>query len=77
MNVKHVQQQRENLESDFPIVCAKCLGDHPYLRMIKRPMGAECKVCLVLNFIKYLHLIRCVFVYSLYINGNVKKVQNI
>lgn len=29
---------------DFPIVCAKCLGPNPYLRMMKVPHGASCRI---------------------------------
>ena len=31
--------------SDFPILCSTCLGDNPYLRMIKQKFGKECKIC--------------------------------
>ena len=32
-------------ENEFPTVCSKCTGESQYLRMIKRPMGDECKMC--------------------------------
>lgn len=32
-------------ESDFPILCQTCLGDNPYIRMIKDKYGKECKIC--------------------------------
>lgn len=32
-------------EADFPILCETCLGDNPYVRMIKQPLGKECKIC--------------------------------
>jgi len=32
-------------ENDFPILCESCLGDNPYLRMIKETFGKECKTC--------------------------------
>ncbi|WAQ97502.1 RBM22-like protein [Mya arenaria] len=37
---------RQNWEdSEFPILCQTCLGDNPYLRMMKEPYGKECKIC--------------------------------
>lgn len=37
---------RQNWEdSEFPILCETCLGDNPYLRMIKERYGQECKIC--------------------------------
>jgi len=37
---------RQNWEdSEFPILCQTCLGDNPYLRMMKEKYGKECKVC--------------------------------
>ncbi|XP_033751822.1 pre-mRNA-splicing factor RBM22-like [Pecten maximus] len=32
-------------ESDFPILCQTCLGDNPYIRMMKEKYGKECKIC--------------------------------
>ncbi|XP_060560587.1 pre-mRNA-splicing factor RBM22-like [Ruditapes philippinarum] len=32
-------------ESEFPILCQTCLGDNPYLRMMKERYGKECKIC--------------------------------
>ena len=31
--------------SSFPILCEKCLGNSPYLRMIKHNFQNECKIC--------------------------------
>ena len=31
--------------SSFPIICEKCLGNSPYLRMIKNNYQNECKIC--------------------------------
>ena len=32
-------------DSDFPILCATCLGDNPYVRMMKEKCDSECKIC--------------------------------
>ena len=32
-------------DSEFPILCQTCLGDNPYLRMMKEKYGKECKIC--------------------------------
>ncbi|XP_037947283.1 pre-mRNA-splicing factor RBM22-like [Teleopsis dalmanni] len=37
---------RQNWEdAEFPILCQTCLGDNPYVRMIKERFGKECKIC--------------------------------
>lgn len=37
---------RQNWEdAEFPILCQTCLGDNPYVRMIKDKYGKECKIC--------------------------------
>lgn len=37
---------RQNWEdAEFPILCQTCLGDNPYLRMMKEKYGKECKIC--------------------------------
>nr|CAG4647089.1 EOG090X0770 [Megafenestra aurita]SVE92423.1 EOG090X0770 [Megafenestra aurita] len=32
-------------DSEFPILCPTCLGDNPYVRMMKEKFGSECKIC--------------------------------
>ncbi|XP_074594934.1 pre-mRNA-splicing factor RBM22 [Brevipalpus obovatus] len=32
-------------DSSFPILCETCLGDNPFLRMMKDVHGSECKIC--------------------------------
>lgn len=32
-------------KNSFPIACDKCLGPQKYMRMLKKPLGNECKVC--------------------------------
>ncbi|XP_075262036.1 pre-mRNA-splicing factor RBM22-like [Convolutriloba macropyga] len=32
-------------EADFPIICQTCLGDNPYMRMLKEKHGDACKIC--------------------------------
>ena len=32
-------------QNEFPIACTSCMGDSTYLRMLKKPLGAECKIC--------------------------------
>ncbi|ESP03876.1 hypothetical protein LOTGIDRAFT_110063 [Lottia gigantea] len=32
-------------ESEFPLLCQTCLGDNPYVRMMKEKHGKECKTC--------------------------------
>uniref|UniRef100_A0A1I8H4X1 C3H1-type domain-containing protein n=3 Tax=Macrostomum lignano TaxID=282301 RepID=A0A1I8H4X1_9PLAT len=37
---------RQNWEdAEFPILCQTCLGENPYLRMMKERYGKECKIC--------------------------------
>lgn len=37
---------RKNWEdASFPILCQTCLGDNPYLRMMRDQHGAECHIC--------------------------------
>lgn len=33
------------MNQDFPVLCKNCLGSNPFLRMIKRPLNDECKMC--------------------------------
>lgn len=38
--------RHENWENaDFPVICESCLGDNPYLRMMKLEFDKECKIC--------------------------------
>ncbi|XP_022657967.1 pre-mRNA-splicing factor RBM22-like isoform X3 [Varroa jacobsoni] len=32
-------------DAEFPIVCQTCLGEIPYIRMMKDKYGKECKIC--------------------------------
>lgn len=32
--------------SEYPILCSRCLGNNPYLRMTREKFGADCKICL-------------------------------
>lgn len=32
-------------DSEFPILCQTCLGDNPYMRMMKDKYGGECQTC--------------------------------
>lgn len=32
-------------QNEFPIACKPCLGDSDYMRILKKPLGAECKLC--------------------------------
>ena len=32
-------------QNDFPIACPNCLGDSEFMRMLKKPLGAECRIC--------------------------------
>ncbi|VDM64050.1 unnamed protein product [Angiostrongylus costaricensis] len=42
----YTQYNRKNWEdADFPILCQTCLGNNPYLRMMKDKYGKECKIC--------------------------------
>ncbi|KAG2164571.1 MAG: Uncharacterized protein AUREO_002730 [Aureobasidium pullulans] len=31
--------------TDMPSACEKCLGDNPYVQVLKEDYGAECKIC--------------------------------
>jgi hypothetical protein len=32
-------------QNEFPILCDGCMGESRYIRMLKKPLGAECKIC--------------------------------
>lgn len=32
-------------DSEFPILCDKCLGDNPFVRMSKQEFARACKIC--------------------------------
>ena len=32
-------------DTNFPSICETCLGDNPYVRMLKEKYGKECKIC--------------------------------
>ncbi|KAF7494274.1 Pre-mRNA-splicing factor RBM22 [Sarcoptes scabiei] len=40
----HYNRQMWEDES-FPILCQTCLGDNPFLRVMKEKYGSECKIC--------------------------------
>ena len=37
-------QKEGAIGDDFPIICNTCLGENPYLRMLKGTMGKECRI---------------------------------
>lgn len=37
--------RRGNEISEFPMLCETCLGDNPFIRMMKETCGKECKIC--------------------------------
>lgn len=45
MQQKADEHKRKWEQSEFPILCETCLGDNPYVRMIKQPNGKACKIC--------------------------------
>lgn len=32
-------------QNDFPILCENCLGESQHIRLLKKHLGAECKIC--------------------------------
>ena len=43
--VKHDVTLQKSDDGEFPILCETCLGDNPYVRMIRIPYGRGCKSC--------------------------------
>jgi pre-mRNA-splicing factor RBM22/SLT11 len=36
---------RQDSSNEFPVLCSDCLGPNPYIRMTKRTLGEECRLC--------------------------------
>lgn len=45
MQVKADINNRQWERGEFPILCEKCFGDNPYVRMQKHTLGGTCKMC--------------------------------
>ncbi|KAK8810554.1 hypothetical protein WA158_007129 [Blastocystis sp. Blastoise] len=45
MQIKSDGRTQTSENSEFPILCETCLGDNPYVRMIREPCGKACKTC--------------------------------
>ena len=45
MPIKHDVNMQKSDDGEFPILCETCLGDNPYVRMIRVPLGRGCKTC--------------------------------
>lgn len=43
--IKHDRTVQKSDDGEFPILCETCLGDNPYVRMIRIPYGKGCKSC--------------------------------
>ena len=43
--MKHDVTLQKSDDGEFPILCETCLGDNPYVRMIRIPYGRGCKSC--------------------------------
>lgn len=44
-NKSDIARSQWDHDSDFPILCEKCLGDSPYVRMQRQFYGGSCKMC--------------------------------
>ncbi|GAW83845.1 RNA-binding protein [Plasmodium gonderi] len=44
-NVRTDVKKQGSENSELPILCETCLGENPYVRLIKEENGKECKIC--------------------------------
>ena len=45
MGVKKDVNLLKEENDEFPILCETCLGNNPYVRMVRIPYGGGCKSC--------------------------------
>ena len=43
--IKQDAKYQQAEDDEFPILCETCLGNNPYVRMIRIPFGRGCKTC--------------------------------
>lgn len=43
--IKQDAKYQQAEDDEFPILCETCLGNNPYVRMIRVPFGRGCKTC--------------------------------